>query len=101
MLVRSSNEAFKCGKYNVIETLLEHGADPNQANIEGWTPLHSALQLESLDLAKKLIQHGASMEQSCGAEELSIKEIAGERFKELEQYSKTIQKKLAKHIVRI
>jgi ankyrin repeat protein len=39
---------------------LEHGADPNVADRSGVTPLHTAAQTGSLELAKELLAKGAN-----------------------------------------
>jgi ankyrin repeat protein len=64
--------------YEAAEVLLEHGIDPNAAD-QGWTALHQAVwsrrpqrgqnnpgqkpqgNLSSLDLARKLVEHGADI----------------------------------------
>jgi hypothetical protein len=40
--------------------LLDHGADPNVADRTGVTPLHTAAQTGSLELAKELLAKGAN-----------------------------------------
>ena len=47
---------------DVATLLLEKGAEPNAENAEGWTPLHRAARSESLDVVRKLLEHGAKVE---------------------------------------
>lgn len=44
----------------IVELLLENGADPNAKTSDGATPLHCAFQYCAFDIAKLLIQGGAS-----------------------------------------
>ena len=44
------------------EALLEAGADPNEANDRGWTPLHAAAYANAPALADRLIQAGAAVD---------------------------------------
>lgn len=47
----------------VVRWLLDHGADPNvQAQDDKSTPLHAALKTESVEVARVLIEYGASTE---------------------------------------
>jgi len=43
----------------VVELLLEHGADPNARDEDGWTPLHRAAFHCNDVAARILIDHGA------------------------------------------
>jgi ankyrin repeat protein len=42
-----------------MKTLLQHGADPNQRDQNGWTPLMKAVSLGSIDAVKILLEAGA------------------------------------------
>ena len=44
--------AAKSGHNRCIEVLLEHGADVNQANKEGWTPLMAAVRFADRDTTR-------------------------------------------------
>ena len=45
-----------------VETLLAAGADPNDANDRGWTPLHQAAYSNQSAMAALLIDRGADLE---------------------------------------
>ena len=45
----------------VVEVLVEHGADLNIKDADLWTPLHAAVACGNYDLAKYLIDNGASL----------------------------------------
>ncbi|MEM7249115.1 MAG: ankyrin repeat domain-containing protein [Acidobacteriota bacterium] len=44
-----------------LDLLLERGADPDQADDEGWTALHSAAMSGHVELARTLLNAGASL----------------------------------------
>ncbi|XP_039191074.1 protein phosphatase 1 regulatory subunit 12C isoform X1 [Crotalus tigris] len=45
----------------VVEFLVENGADINQADNEGWTPLHVAASCGYIEIAQYLLDHGANI----------------------------------------
>ena len=45
----------------LAEILLEHGADLNARDIEGWTPLHAASATGNVQMINILIEEGASL----------------------------------------
>ncbi|XP_030053732.1 protein phosphatase 1 regulatory subunit 12C isoform X1 [Microcaecilia unicolor] len=45
----------------VVEFLVDHGANVNQADNEGWTPLHVAASCSYLEIAEYLLKHGANI----------------------------------------
>jgi ankyrin repeat protein len=47
------------GTEDAARLLLEHGADPGQANAHGWTPLHQAAYSDAPGLARVLLDAGA------------------------------------------
>ncbi|CAG5944943.1 unnamed protein product [Menidia menidia] len=49
------------GSMEIVTFLLDHGADVNQVDSEGWTPLHVASSCGYPDIAKFLLQQGASL----------------------------------------
>lgn len=46
---------------DMVEFLVEHGADVNRGDNEGWTPLHATASCGFLSIAKYLIEHGSSV----------------------------------------
>ena len=46
----------------LIQTLLAAGADVNDANDRGWTPLHQAAYSNQCDIAATLVQSGADLD---------------------------------------
>ncbi len=42
-----------------VSWLLEHGADPNRADLDGWTPLHLAAAEGNADVIERLLRAGA------------------------------------------
>lgn len=53
-------EAVVEGDIEEVESLLESGIDPNIIDIEGWTPLMWATQINNLDMINLLIEYGAN-----------------------------------------
>ncbi|PHZ12613.1 ankyrin, partial [Rhizopus microsporus ATCC 52813] len=53
----------------MVQTLLDLGADPNEKDYAGWTPLHEAALRGQIDVIKLLIKHGADV-NARGGEEL-------------------------------
>uniref|UniRef100_A0A6P7GYX0 Uncharacterized protein LOC114342383 isoform X1 n=1 Tax=Diabrotica virgifera virgifera TaxID=50390 RepID=A0A6P7GYX0_DIAVI len=45
----------------LVRILVEAGADVNQQTVEGWTPLHFAVQRSLIDVVDILLQNGASI----------------------------------------
>ena len=46
------------GDQRLSTLLLERGADPERANIHGWTALHQAAYSDQAELARELLDHG-------------------------------------------
>ncbi|KAK3924724.1 Protein phosphatase 1 regulatory subunit 12A [Frankliniella fusca] len=46
---------------DMVEFLVEHGADVNRGDNEGWTPLHATASCGFISIAKYLIEHGANV----------------------------------------
>jgi len=53
--------ACKSGNKRAVKFLLEHDADINKENIDGWTPLFSACSEGHIDVVKYLVEHGANI----------------------------------------
>lgn len=66
MQVRPINSAMAHRQSEVAlamgEMLLAHGANPNVAQMGGWTPLHEAAAHGHADKARLLLSHGANVE---------------------------------------
>jgi len=58
----------KSGSFDVVCTLLDHGANPNIPNLKAETPLHYASCLGYSDICKELIKFGGwiDVEDDCG-----------------------------------
>jgi hypothetical protein len=52
-------KAVKSRDIKKVKELLERGANPNAKDENGWTPLHHAAEVGSVDIAKFLIDKGA------------------------------------------
>ena len=50
------------GGASAIEALLEAGADANDANDRGWTPLHAAAHANQPQIAGMLVAKGAALD---------------------------------------
>eukprot|EP00057_Strongylocentrotus_purpuratus_P027180 XP_011681654.1 PREDICTED: serine/threonine-protein phosphatase 6 regulatory ankyrin repeat subunit B-like [Strongylocentrotus purpuratus] len=53
--------AVQYGQENVIEYLINYGADVEKATPDGQTPLHIAAALERLQATKVILSHGAEI----------------------------------------
>ena len=51
--------AARIGRANIVQLLLDFGADINQQDDEGWTPLVRARQGQHADVERILLNHGA------------------------------------------
>lgn len=45
----------------MVEFLIQHGADVNEEDNEGWTPLHATASCGYLGIARHLIEHNANL----------------------------------------
>jgi ankyrin repeat protein len=60
LLLASRGHYFKHG--TVVRLLLEHGADINVQDEDGWTPLHWASMNGALEVVRLLLEHGSEVE---------------------------------------
>jgi ankyrin repeat protein len=50
------------GKHvKVMLRLLKSGANPNATNVHGWTPVHMAFSLGSMEVVEVLVRHGGDL----------------------------------------
>ena len=49
------------GHLDVYKLLIQHGADVNTKNEDGWTPLYWAVFEGYLEICKVLIEHGSDV----------------------------------------
>jgi hypothetical protein len=54
-------DAVKAGNYSEAEKLIKDGADVNQQDDQGWTPLNFAAGKGDLSMVKLLIENGADL----------------------------------------
>ncbi|TMW41096.1 hypothetical protein DOY81_013824, partial [Sarcophaga bullata] len=45
----------------MVEFLVEQGADINRQDNEGWTPLHATASCGFVSIARYLVEHGADV----------------------------------------
>ena len=53
-------EAARAGKFSAVQTSLQQRTDPNQAEPDGTTALHWAVQQDRLDIVQALISAGVN-----------------------------------------
>ena len=51
---------------NVARLLLDHGADINTRTHDSWTPLHTAVDSECIEVVRVLLEHGANVDAEDG-----------------------------------
>ncbi len=56
-----------------MKLLLENGADPNARQSGGWSALHSAAQMGSLEMAQLLLAHGADVQARADNNQISAR----------------------------
>lgn len=69
----------------MVEFLVEHGADVNRGDNEGWTPLHATASCGFLSIAKYLIENGANVAAVNCDGELPLDIAESEEMEELLQ----------------
>lgn len=60
-------KAVQSQEEECVSLLLEHGADPNIKDVNGYMALHHAALSGNVALAAKLLQHQADIEATCEA----------------------------------
>jgi ankyrin repeat protein len=72
-----------------VRFLLEHGADPNVQDKDGWTPLHRAVIKCHVDVARVLLDYGAdpTIRDNEGRTPLDVGSNCEEFIKELRRRS--------------
>ncbi|XP_055275108.1 2-5A-dependent ribonuclease [Moschus berezovskii] len=72
-------EAVKDEKIELVQQLLERGADVNFQEEWGWSPLHNAVQVDREDIVDLLLSHGADpcLRKKNGATPFIIAGIVG------------------------
>ena len=55
------HQASKEGHVEVVDLLLNAGADKDKADSDGWTPLHEASNCEHAEVVKLLLNAGAKV----------------------------------------
>jgi ankyrin repeat protein len=66
----------------VVECLLEQGADRDKQNCDGNTPLHMAATFGHLEVAKALMRYGANLDARNKAGQLPIDVAKNEEIKQ-------------------
>ena len=54
--------------WQILDIFLRSGADINQANDRGWTPLHQAAYSNQTEIAKRLVEAGAAPDREAHGE---------------------------------
>lgn len=65
-----------CGHIDIVEMLIEHGANVHYADKDGWTPLHQAVHNGARDVALALVAAGAKLDDRTRDDGLSVTERA-------------------------
>ncbi|MEZ0225244.1 MAG: ankyrin repeat domain-containing protein [Alphaproteobacteria bacterium] len=74
------------------EILLENGASPNARTMQGWMPLHEAVECKNLEMAKLLVDYGADPFIPCLTNE-TADDIATKRgYREFSEVFATVPK---------
>jgi ankyrin repeat protein len=45
------------GQTEVVQILLEHGADPNSGNLQGWNSMHQAFRMKNHEMIEMMLSH--------------------------------------------
>ena len=69
----------------MVEFLVQRGADVNRGDNEGWTPLHATASCGFLSIAKFLLDHGANVSSVNNDGELAIDISESDEMEELLQ----------------
>ena len=69
------HKAASLGKNDIVQLLLDKGADPNKGNINGSTPLHQAAERGRKDVVRLLLERGAMPNKLDNSEETPLNKI--------------------------
>lgn len=72
--------------FELVDLTLEHGADPNIPDDDGWGPLSYVGGEKSVDLAEKLISHGANINPFAKINERVVHHAVEKKDKKLLEY---------------
>ncbi|KAI5460207.1 ankyrin repeat-containing domain protein [Mariannaea sp. PMI_226] len=77
-LLFACRNADRAGKIDVVEYLLDHGADAARVSKDGQSPLLLSVLAKNVDVAKLLTQHGANPKAAVGPfEDVNALHMAG------------------------
>ncbi|MCJ1243783.1 Ankyrin-2 [Trapelia coarctata] len=68
--------AAKKKNTEIVELLLQYGADVNQLDSDGWTPLFYAVEADDITTVRKLMHRGADLTPTSGSSEWSVLHLA-------------------------
>ena len=77
---RALHQAAEAGRREVVEVLLEHGADPRGRDGNGYTPLMWAAQAASVEVGRRLLDAGAEVDDSSDTGETALTQLVGGSF---------------------
>jgi protein phosphatase 1 regulatory subunit 12A len=70
----------------MVEFLVENGADVNRGDNEGWTPLHATASCGFINIAKCLIAHGGNVAAVISDAELPLNIAESDEMEDMLQH---------------